>query len=106
MGGLGTIIAFLIGGVLYSLGRITPFVFGSVVMLAAIGAVLLFIREPENPPEDEEKDTKQGFLSNLRGIESLRPVWFGNLVGDFLLVLRLQRFGNLDFLFREIRAED
>lgn len=68
MGGLGTIIAFLIGGVLYSLGRITPFVFGSVVMLAAIGAVLLFIREPENPPEDEEKDTKQGFLSNLREV--------------------------------------
>ena len=68
MGGLGTLIAFLIGGVLYSLGRITPFVFGSVVMLAAIGAVLLFIREPENPPEDEEKDTKQGFLSNLREV--------------------------------------
>ncbi|MCJ7660681.1 MAG: hypothetical protein MUO67_16140, partial [Anaerolineales bacterium] len=63
MGGLGTIIAFLIGGVLYSLGRITPFVFGSVVMLAAIVVVLLFIREPEFPPEDEEKDTKQGFLS-------------------------------------------
>jgi len=68
MGGLGTIIAFLIGGVLYSLGRITPFVFGSVVMLAAIGVVLLFIREPENPPEDEEKDPKQGFLSNLREV--------------------------------------
>jgi maltose/moltooligosaccharide transporter len=65
LGGLGTIIEFLIGGVLYSLGRITPFVFGSVVMLAAIGVVLLFIREPEFPPEDEEKDTKQGFLSNL-----------------------------------------
>lgn len=68
MGGLGTIIAFLIGGVLYSLGRITPFVFGSVVMLAAIGVVLLFIREPEFPPEDEDKDTKQGFLSNLREV--------------------------------------
>ena len=68
MGGLGTIIAFLIGGVLYSLGRITPFVFGSVVMLAAIGVVLLFIREPEFPPEDEDKDTRQGFLSNLREV--------------------------------------
>jgi len=65
MGGLGTIIAFLIGGVLYGLGRITPFVFGSVVMLAAIVVVLLFIREPEYPPEDDEKDTKHGFLSNL-----------------------------------------
>ena len=65
MGGLGTIIAFLLGGVLYSLGRITPFVFGSVVMLAAIAVVLLFIKEPELPPVDEEKDTQPGFLSSL-----------------------------------------
>ena len=65
MGGIGTIIAFLMGGVLYSLGRITPFVFGSVVMLAAVGVVLLFIKEPELPMEKREKDTKGGFLANL-----------------------------------------
>jgi MFS family permease len=65
MGGIGTIIAFLMGGLLYSLGRITPFVFGSVVMLAAIGVVLIFIREPELPPEKEEKGTQHGFLTNL-----------------------------------------
>lgn len=65
MGGIGTIIAFLMGGVLYSLGRITPFVFGSVVMLAAVGVVLLFIKEPELPLEKREKDTKGGFLANL-----------------------------------------
>jgi MFS family permease len=65
MGGIGTIIAFLMGGVLYSLGRITPFVFGSVVMLAAIGVVLLFIKEPELPMEKREKDTRIGFLANL-----------------------------------------
>jgi len=65
MGGIGTIIAFLMGGVLYSLGRITPFVFGSVVMLAAIGVVLLFIKEPELPLEKREKDTRDGFLANL-----------------------------------------
>ena len=65
MGGIGTIIAFLMGGVLYSLGRITPFVFGSVVMLAAIGVVLLFIKEPELPMEKRDKDTKGGFLANL-----------------------------------------
>ena len=65
MGGIGSIIAFLMGGVLYSLGRITPFVFGSVVMLAAVGVVLLFIKEPELPMEKREKDTKGGFLANL-----------------------------------------
>jgi MFS family permease len=65
MGGIGTIIAFLMGGVLYSLGRITPFVFGSVVMLAAIGVVLLVIKEPEMPVEKGERDTGGGFLANL-----------------------------------------
>jgi maltose/moltooligosaccharide transporter len=65
MGGLGTIIAFLIGGVLYSLGRITPFVFGSVVMLAAIVVVLIFVREPELPAASELDDTQKGFLANL-----------------------------------------
>ncbi|MGW8251203.1 MAG: MFS transporter, partial [Anaerolineales bacterium] len=52
MGGLGAIAAFLIGGALYSLGRISPFVFGGVVMLVAITVVLLFVREPQLPPED------------------------------------------------------
>jgi maltose/moltooligosaccharide transporter len=65
MGGLGTIIAFLIGGVLYSLGRITPFVFGSVVMLAAIVVVLIFVREPELTAASELDDTQKGFLANL-----------------------------------------
>ena len=36
MGGIGAILAFLVGGMLYKLGRITPFIFGSLVMLAAI----------------------------------------------------------------------
>ncbi|MGD8620620.1 MAG: MFS transporter, partial [Anaerolineales bacterium] len=36
MGGLGAIVAFLGGGALYALGRITPFLFGSAVLIAAI----------------------------------------------------------------------
>jgi len=53
MGGVGAILAFLIGGRLYQMGRIPPFAFGAVVMLVAVGLVILFIREPELPARSE-----------------------------------------------------
>lgn len=68
MGGLGAIVAFLGGGVLYALGRITPFVFGSAVLLAAITVVLLFVREPEAPAEPADRKPSSGFLTNLREV--------------------------------------
>jgi maltose/moltooligosaccharide transporter len=67
MGGLGAIAAFLIGGALYKLGKITPFVFGSVVLLIAISLVLLFVREPE-VPEKVEKEDQGGFVNNLNEV--------------------------------------
>lgn len=70
MGGLGAIAAFLIGGALYSMGRISPFVFGSVVMLIAISVVLLFVREPELPPAEDKDEQGAGFLANLREVFS------------------------------------
>src|SRR5512139_2423849 len=33
MGGLGAIAAFLVGGALYAMGKVAPFVFGSIVLL-------------------------------------------------------------------------
>jgi len=65
MGGLGAIAAFLIGGFLYSLGRITPFVFGAVVMLAAVTVVVLFVREPQLAPGKDEDEKTGGFFANL-----------------------------------------
>jgi len=67
MGGLGAIAAFLIGGALYKLGKITPFVFGSVVLLIAISLVLLFVREPK-VPEKVEKEDQGGFVNNLNEV--------------------------------------
>jgi MFS family permease len=68
MGGLGAALAFVMGGVLYSMGRITPFVFGSVAMLAAGGVVLLFVREPKPPEEEDGEETKQGFFPSIRQV--------------------------------------
>ena len=64
MGGLGSILAFLVGGMLYKLGRVTPFIFGSVVMLSAITLVLLFVREPQ-PAYSSEQEKSGGFLKHL-----------------------------------------
>jgi MFS family permease len=68
MGGLGAIAAFLVGGALYKMGRISPFAFGSLLMLAAIGLVFTFVREPQQPPEQESRGTGESFLSNLREV--------------------------------------
>lgn len=66
MGGLGAIVAFLGGGFLYGIGRITPFAFGAVVLVGAILMVVLFIQEPEIPFEKEEEDVGEGLLANIR----------------------------------------
>jgi len=68
MGGLGAIAAFLIGGALYSLGRITPFIFGSVVLLVAITVVLLFVREPRVQAEADHEAQSAGFMANLQEV--------------------------------------
>jgi maltose/moltooligosaccharide transporter len=71
MGGLGAILAFVVGGLLYKLGRVTPFAFGSLVMLAAITLVILLVREPQLPESavqdaaSQKQDEGSGFLSNL-----------------------------------------
>jgi maltose/moltooligosaccharide transporter len=71
MGGIGAILAFLVGGALYALGQITPFLFGSLVMLAAILLVVIFIREPgseEIHDPDKDVEEKLGVLANLRQV--------------------------------------
>lgn len=67
MGGIGSILAFLVGGLLYNFGRITPFVFGSVVMLAGVTLVLLFVREPQ-ASEKVERQTQGSFVSHLKEV--------------------------------------
>jgi maltose/moltooligosaccharide transporter len=68
MGGLGAIVAFVGGGILYAAGRILPFAFGALVMLAAITLVVLFVREPEAPHPAEPEPGRAGFFSNMRQV--------------------------------------
>lgn len=67
MGGTGAVVALLGGGVLYKLGRGTPFAFGGLVMLGAISLVLLRVREPEIPVP-VEKTLTTGLAADLREI--------------------------------------
>jgi MFS family permease len=56
MGGLGTLLATLAGGYLYSLGRLIPFAFGGLVTAAAVVMLLIFVRERrelEAPTQEE-----------------------------------------------------
>jgi MFS family permease len=68
MGGLASVLAFLVGGILYRYGRITPFVFASLVMLAALTLVILLVREPEKPEIQSDSERKGGFLTHLREV--------------------------------------
>ncbi len=68
MGGLGAIVAFVGGGVLYKMGRIAPFTFGALVMLVAILVVLLLVQEPELPEVTEKKPAGAGFVANLKEV--------------------------------------
>ena len=70
MGGVGTLIATLGSSFLYGMGRMVPFVFGGVLMAAAVLMLFFFVREPrefEAAAHEEEK------LGVLRGIKRISP---------------------------------
>ena len=69
MGGIGAILAFLVGGALYKMGRIPPFAFGALVMVIGIGLVILFVREPAETDVETEANSQNGsFINHLREV--------------------------------------
>ena len=61
MGGIGSLIAFFAGGILYKKGDFPlPFLMTSVIMILALAVLALFVREPKQAyePEAENKITK------------------------------------------------
>jgi MFS family permease len=72
MGGLGALLAFLVGGMLFNqMGRVAPFVAGSLAMLAAMAVAVVFVREPVflAGQTANDKEAQQPVL------ESFRDVW-------------------------------
>ncbi len=60
MGGIGAVIAFLIGGFLFRLNEYLPFAVCSGIMMLTIIAMYLKIREPKELAEEKEDVPKEG----------------------------------------------
>lgn len=59
MGGIGTLIAFLAGGLLFNWGGMKyPFALGAIVMVIALVVLKIFIREPMHPIEEPSVKTE------------------------------------------------
>ncbi|MEE8390524.1 MAG: MFS transporter [Anaerolineae bacterium] len=70
MGGMGTLIATLGSGFLYGMGHMVPFVFGGVLMIAAVLMLFFFIKEAR---EFESAAKEEEGLGALRGIKRISP---------------------------------
>ncbi len=68
MGGIGGLLAFFGGGILYnSYGRAAPFIGGAVLLVAAALVALFGVKEPPQI-EAEEKPEDAGVMANLRTV--------------------------------------
>ncbi len=70
MGGLGGAVALFGGGALYKLGVPLPFIVGAGVLLIAIGAVLLVVREPEAVGPPGAAGEAPGLLASLSQVST------------------------------------
>jgi MFS family permease len=78
MGGIGSLLAFLVGGILFKIGGFPlPFLMSSVMMIIALAVLALFVREPKEAYEPEEKDKKTGVTLNKDEKKSLLLILFG-----------------------------
>ena len=67
MGGVGGVLAFAVGGILFKVSVGAPFYFGGFVMLIGCGIVLLFIKEPK-PNSVEPVEGKPGLIGSFKTI--------------------------------------
>lgn len=65
MGGLGAVLAFVVGGILFKISVGAPFYFGGIIMLIGATVVLYFIKEPVIPEPAEEEP---GILHSLKTV--------------------------------------
>jgi MFS family permease len=69
MGGLGVVIGFLAGGLLFDIDITLPFVAGGIVVLISAAIVVIFIKEPRAYENEPASGKEPGLLDNLRFIQ-------------------------------------
>ncbi len=65
MGGVGAVLAFVVGGMLFKVSVGAPFYFGGIIMLIGAAVVLYFIKEPAIP---EPKEEEPGILDSFKTV--------------------------------------
>jgi MFS family permease len=82
MGGVGSIISFLLGATLYKINPAYPFWLGSVLVLLATALLFIFIKEPKDVPPAEKEPSMFESLKELiqdpdpSGIKILWAIFF------------------------------
>ena len=78
MGGVGSLIAFFAGGLLFKAGGFPlPFLMTAILMLLALAVLALFVREPKHAYEPEEKAKKAEVKLTKEEKKSLLLILFG-----------------------------
>ncbi|MCL2833588.1 MAG: MFS transporter [Treponema sp.] len=78
MGGVGSLLAFLVGGILFRVGGFPlPFLMSAILMFAALAVLALFVREPKIAYEPEAKETKTKVKLGKAEKKSLLLILFG-----------------------------
>jgi MFS family permease len=67
MGGIGAVIAFLIGGFLFQKNEYLPFAVGSAIMVVTIIVMYLFVHEPKEVADDKPAENKTGMGGEEKG---------------------------------------
>jgi len=65
MGGVGAVLAFVVGGLMFKISIGAPFYFGGATMLFGCAMVLFFIREPD---QHHEEETKPSLIKSLQSV--------------------------------------
>ena len=69
MGGVGGLLAFFVGGMLFkSVGRAAPFVFGALMLLIAVIVVVLYVKEPTKIEGSDLDPKLSGVINNLKEV--------------------------------------
>ena len=78
MGGVGSLLAFAGGGLLFKFGGYPlPFLTAAILMLVALAVLVLFVREPQQAYEPDEQATKSSVKLTSAEKKSLLLILFG-----------------------------